>query len=401
MYSLAPSIRVFLTIGSIFLHQFLCFAQQDITVSGVIVEQNSRYKSKKGVHYLQGAGVQINKGQFAISDGNGRFYAVISDVLPGSVLRIQAEKDGYEIVNSHELKQAAIAGRKEPLRIVMCPAGTLTRNRIVYYNIAIEAVEAQYQRQIVQLEADSINSRQLTKQLEATYEVRLSNKDAVLQLLKQQRNAAMAQAGSLSRQFAETNLDDADSLFVLAYEAFLEKRIDDVIRILDYDRLEQNILHAQENIQAGLAMQDNSLNEQNYIIEHYKKAGQGCRELFCSLLTLGDTINSFILYPRCATIDTSDFPGLVLYCNIVFQYHKVPIPPAENQYRNYLIDLIIRLTKESAPAEPDRTANRKILAENLNTLVSSNTIWAVMPQIRPSEKQITNLNAAMNNLERH
>src|SRR4051812_37178802 len=93
-------------------------AQQDIQLPGVVVEQNSKIKTG-AVIYLQGASINAPQSTPQVSDANGKFTLIFGDMPAGNVARVNAVKDGYEVVNYKLIQASAITGRKSPLEIVM------------------------------------------------------------------------------------------------------------------------------------------------------------------------------------------------------------------------------------------------------------------------------------------
>ncbi|MFM9947696.1 MAG: hypothetical protein ACKV1O_07135 [Saprospiraceae bacterium] len=230
------------------------FAQQDIALPGLVVEQNSKYKTG-AIHHLDKVSIQsIPSCGPAISNSEGCFKLVFSDYRGGSSIKIFAQKAGYEVVNQKELDNAAILGRYEPLKIVMCKAGELANKQVKYYQIGVEAIEKSYHNKIALLDKEGKEKETLVQSLRERHQVLLTEKTSILYYLEKDKAEALAQVHTFSERFAEVNLDDADSLYVAAYEAYIDKRIEDVYRILDLQVLEQNIEKAKAEIARGKAM---------------------------------------------------------------------------------------------------------------------------------------------------
>lgn len=229
---------------------FTLHAQQDITLPGIVVEQNSKYKTGQ-VNYLPLTSIRAIPQATDISDAEGRFKLVFSDYRGGKTIKVFAAKNGYEVVNQKELDNAAVLGRYEPLKIVMCKTGELAQNQIKYYNIGVDAVEQSYRRKIALLDKDSKEKDELVQSLRERHKVMLTEKASILFYLEKDKNEALAQVQGFSERFAEVNLDDADSLYRAAYEAYMDKRIEDVYKILDLQILEQNIEKAKAEIARG------------------------------------------------------------------------------------------------------------------------------------------------------
>ena len=141
------------------------FAQQDISLPGLVVEQNSKYKTRS-VHYLDKVSIRsIPSCGPAISNSAGGFALVFSDYRGGSSIKIFAQKAGYEVVNQKEMDNAAVLGRYEPLKIVMCRAGELAQNQVKYYQIGVEVIEDRYRGKIALLDQEGKEKEALIQSL--------------------------------------------------------------------------------------------------------------------------------------------------------------------------------------------------------------------------------------------
>ena len=129
------------------------FAQQDVFLPGVVVEQNSAFRDGQ-VNYLRNARVTSDKSAPQLSDADGKFTLVFADQPSGNVVSISASKKRYELVNTKELASAAVLDRNTPLKVVMCKVGTLHENQVTYYAIATDATQASYKKKLAQLEQE-------------------------------------------------------------------------------------------------------------------------------------------------------------------------------------------------------------------------------------------------------
>ena len=251
------------------------YAQQDFTLPGVVVEQNSNYKTGT-VHYLRNVFIRsIPSSISRHSDSLGRFELVFSDYRGGSTIQVLAQKHGYEVVNQKELDQAAVLGRYQSLKVVMCKAGQLAENQIKYYNIGVEAIEESYRRKIALLDKEGEEKDALVQSLRERHQVLLTEKASILYYLEKDKAEALAQVHTFSERFAEVNLDDADSLYIAAYEAYMDKRIEDVYRILDLQVLEQNMEKAKLEIARGKALIAYADSVRAYNLSMLEKFAQG------------------------------------------------------------------------------------------------------------------------------
>ena len=69
-----------------------------------------------------------------LTDNYGQFRLIFPNHKSGDIVRIHAEKQGFEVVNEKELNQV-ILGRKEPVQVVLAIEGELQENKIRYYDI--------------------------------------------------------------------------------------------------------------------------------------------------------------------------------------------------------------------------------------------------------------------------
>jgi hypothetical protein len=228
-------------------------AQDDITLSGVVVLQNSKYNTGE-VIYLKNVTVISRVGSQKISDltdSDGDFDLVFSDKPYGNVARIYARKNAYEVVNYKELEQATVLGRYQPLKIVMCKQGDLAANQVRYYGIAVEAINERYEKKVALIGQEGAEKEALLEELRRKYNQYIVDKSSIIYYLEKDKENALKQARQISERFAEVNLDDADSLYIPAYEAFLDKRFDDVYKILDLERLRKNMEAARALMKQG------------------------------------------------------------------------------------------------------------------------------------------------------
>lgn len=109
---------------------------------GRVVEMNS---GKKG---LSGVSVKIPTAhdcQPTVSDANGTFRLVFGEHKVGDlVLGLSALKKGYEIVNTHIVREGCILTEKDSLRIVMAPEGAIKEAKMRYYYLLEEAYVRRY-----------------------------------------------------------------------------------------------------------------------------------------------------------------------------------------------------------------------------------------------------------------
>lgn len=222
-------------------------AQQDTRLSGVVVEQNSKFKTGK-VNYLSKAQVKAPGSAPQLSDATGKFTLIFADQPLGNLARIYAAKSGYEVVNKAELKKTAVMGRKTALKVVLCKEGALYENQVTYYKIAEDAAVKKYKKKVALLKEDGKEKQQLIKNLEAQFNQKITNLDQAGQLLKQQLKTSKQQAQELADKWVTVNLDDQSATYQRAFQAFLNKDIDLAIRILDSVDMEKRLAQNTEAI---------------------------------------------------------------------------------------------------------------------------------------------------------
>ena len=220
--------------------QVLC-AQQDINLPGVVVEQNSKYRTGSTI-YLPNAEIKSAGTAPQRSDVNGKFTLVFADRPGGDVARIFAAKSGYDVVNEEEMKQAAVIGRIRPLQIVMCVAGQLYENQIAYYNIAKDASIATYQRKTAILQKEGKEKERLIAELRVQFNQDIKTKEEAMALLDKQRQTAEQQAKEMADKWVTVNLDDESPAYMRAFAAFEARNIEMAKAILDSVDLEKRLM---------------------------------------------------------------------------------------------------------------------------------------------------------------
>ena len=233
-------------------------AQNDISLPGLVVIQNSKYTTGK-VEYVPGANVRSTvKSIPTTSDANGKFTLIFSDKPFGDIARILVSKEGMELVNEKELEAAAIVGRLSPLKVVMCKQGELDENRITYYQVSVNSIEQAYQTKVkILLKQQGDDYKKLVASLQRESKRTIENSDDAVAILDSQRNALQKQVQDLSEKFVLINLDDESETYQNAFKAFSSGKIDLAIKILDSVNLGERL--AKNNLQKQKA--DSLMNE--------------------------------------------------------------------------------------------------------------------------------------------
>lgn len=109
---------------------------------GLVVEMNSGGKT------LQGVAITVPSAhdcQPTMSGSNGVFRLNFGEHKIGDVVvGISARKHGYELVNTHIVREGYTLTDKDSLRVVMAPAGKVAEARARYYNLLEEAYIQRY-----------------------------------------------------------------------------------------------------------------------------------------------------------------------------------------------------------------------------------------------------------------
>ncbi|MBU2946601.1 tetratricopeptide repeat protein [Zobellia uliginosa] len=223
----------------IFFTNFL-FSQTDIHLPGVVVEQNSKFKTGK-ILYLPNVSIKASGAIPTLSDLEGSFDLLFTDKPLGNSTRLYVAKNGFEIVNDREIESAAVIGRKKPLKIVLCKTGQLYENQIAYYKIFKETVLKEHQNSLDILEKEGYASTRLIKKLKVEYNKKILSLKSAKRLLEDNLEIALQRAQTLSEQFTVINLDDQNTVYQRAFENFLSGNIDDALKILDSVNLEERL----------------------------------------------------------------------------------------------------------------------------------------------------------------
>ncbi len=239
--------RVFLGWLCLFL-PVVVIAQRDIVLSGMAVEQNSRYTSGK-VQVLSNVSVDAPGAIPTITDGRGIFVLEFTDLPAGSSANIRARKAGFVVVNGKELRNAAVLGRLLPLRIVMSRPEVLTQNQLAYYGIAQDFIREQRAELLAIIRREDEASRQLITELEERLGRSFRTKEEAVEALSESFDKLAEQLQSIADRFATINLDEQDSLYALAFDAFRAETPTAALQTLDTVNLETRLLAIEADIQ--------------------------------------------------------------------------------------------------------------------------------------------------------
>ena len=168
-----------------------------------------------------------------ISTDSGFFHLEFPGKVPGDVVTLTVQKQGFEVVNKKDLERVILRkSLDEWLAISMCPAGKWQENAQRFYDIFAKSTNNEFDERLKKIEAEVIKGNELE-----------------IQKLREERDAALAQAKKISEEFAQVNLDETSDLYKEAFVSFQKEDIDKALQLLPDARLEQGLKNiiAEEN----------------------------------------------------------------------------------------------------------------------------------------------------------
>lgn len=285
-------------------------AGQDIPLPGIVVRQNSR-KADGSVDRISGVDLRARKAIPTQSDAQGQFTLLFSDVPPGNTVRIQADRIGMEVVNQTELENAAVLGRTAPLKVVMCPKGQLYENQVRYYEIAESEILKRYERRRKILETKGKAQETLIAQLRTELATEISGREEALQLLTEQKEAALAKANELSNQFARVNLDDASELYRKAFAFFQAGDIDQALGYLRSANLPALVEQILEEERRLVLLKEQVVERDSLKDLRKKEAKEGIQLQLDLYESLSRVDSVLVCYELLVRVDTGDVDNLI------------------------------------------------------------------------------------------
>ncbi len=191
----------------IFILKFgISFAQNKII--GFITEQNSGKKPVANA-IINSSGANQN-----VSTDKGQFILTFQGLEVGENVVLRPEKTGWELVNEKEMKTLIPAKPNEnPVKIVLCKAGTLAIAKQAYYKVADPYIIQQYNKKLAALDKEKAN-----------YQAEKAK-------LQEERNRLQNQLEEYAEEFIRVNLDDASEIERQAIALFKEGKIDESIKL--------------------------------------------------------------------------------------------------------------------------------------------------------------------------
>jgi tetratricopeptide (TPR) repeat protein len=233
--------------------------QQDIVMRGLVVLQNSKTLTGK-VTYLPDVNIRSLKTTPTMSDSRGQFKLVFANVNYGAKTELTARKTGMMVVNQEILKEAAIVGRADTLKVVMCDETKFEDNKQRFYSISTENLQRELARRVNKLQrANAVEKRQLMDSLQTEMNFKLTSAEDAIAQLENRSKSLEVQLEKISHDFASVNLDDASETYRLAYKAFTEgdvKRSLDILNAIDFKkRLQENVVQISRRDSLVVTMQ--------------------------------------------------------------------------------------------------------------------------------------------------
>lgn len=219
-------------------------AQQDISLSGVVLEQNSKHFTGK-FKYI--SGVNIRSGSAStVSDVQGKFHLIFSDRLLGKTVRITARKSGMKLVNAKELESATVLGRIQPIKVFMTPAGQLAKAQIAYYQIAEDALYSKHDKILASLRTEGAEKDRVIEVLRKETNQEINSLSEAILVLENRLEEALKLAKIFTEEIAAINLDFASARYIRAHNAFQKGQLDSVLIILSLEQTRLDFSNLQE-----------------------------------------------------------------------------------------------------------------------------------------------------------
>jgi tetratricopeptide (TPR) repeat protein len=203
-----------------------------ITVKGIVTEQNSGNKP------IQGVQIKALGSTPELTDNAGLFQLIFANKKAGDrIIVSEISKKGYEIVNKDLVNNWLITNNlNERTKIVMCPEGIIAQNTLKYYDISLSGLTKGY----------NDRNKLLKEQLDKS-EIDVKTFSKLADSLAQQFQNQQKQLEELSDKFARENFDDCSEIHQKAFDAFRQGNIEEAILLLETVNSEAEITKA--NIQ--------------------------------------------------------------------------------------------------------------------------------------------------------
>ena len=248
---------------------------QQHQLHGVVSIQNSGFNNNGKVEYVPLAQVEddYEMADPATTNSQGEFTLTYIGKEEKNEVSYTITKENLVVVNADRLK--AVSGQNHKVSIYMCPPQQLAENKRNYYKIGKTNAEKKLEQKLntarqelaLMNEAVDANVNQIRQ------------KNAHIQQLEAQKQQISKHARELAEKFAYENFDEASTLSQQAFRLFQQGDIDQALKILDIDRLGNDLQKAEEAIAKG----ENLIREG----EKMKATGEQGKQLIVKDLMLG------------------------------------------------------------------------------------------------------------------
>ena len=217
---------------------------QQVQLRGTVAMHNSKYKTGK-VIYVQNTYLTAPFTKPALTDVKGAFTLEFVGLDPGMAIKIEASKQGLEIVNTRDLDEVII-GRKLPLRIYVTEKGNVAKAQTELYKVSQQALFASRDQMIARLRGEKAESEAAVAELQKRFGQELKDRFAAEDLLRSKIDEQEKQLPEFAMKLAKKNLDNASELYIQAYELFKQGKIAEVIALLDEEKLQASRQQTQQ-----------------------------------------------------------------------------------------------------------------------------------------------------------
>lgn len=198
-------LTLFLVLGSMLSAQTVQY--------GKVVEMNSGRKALSGVSVMVPSAHDC---QPTVSDVNGVFRLSFGEHNVGDVVYgLKAQKFGYEVVNNHVVREGYTLTDRDSLRLVMAPAGIISKARAHYYDLIETASLSRY---------DSTMS--FLDQQYAQNKISDAQRQYWKSLAEEELKNSYLNLDNWSDKLARVNADDLD---VAGYALYQQLLMDDIM----------------------------------------------------------------------------------------------------------------------------------------------------------------------------
>jgi hypothetical protein len=201
---------------------------QQSEIKGVVSIHNSKFETGKTA-YLSNVQIKetYGRGQEVLSNSDGRFTFTSIGVPLKETIVLNAQKQGWEVVNPEELD--VVVGQFPWVKVYMAPKGKITENKRKYYNIGKTESEKALSSKIK--EKQSERERLLKDVMSNQKEIWAL--EAEIKNLYEKYQTIDANARELAERFSRVNLDDASEHYQRAFRHFQNGKIDSALIVLE------------------------------------------------------------------------------------------------------------------------------------------------------------------------